>query len=212
MSKKLFQYAGAAASVILIAFGIGAIIAGASGHNTVRDNLATEQIVGTPDMTPKAIAAEAKGAGLKNVDVPSCSVAGKAINTGSRARCFASYMRIHTLEATGGQVFSQMPRYLDAGGKPTDDQKAAAIDPKTHKPVENQARNIWINETALTTALNTSYFAENVALFSIVMGVALLLTGIGLLVLTIGPLGALVTEERKRKQSKPVSTVPAIGS
>jgi hypothetical protein len=38
----------------------------------------------------------------------------------------------------------------------------------------------------LSTALNTSYFAENVALFSVVMGVALLLTGIGFLVLTLG--------------------------
>src|SRR5690348_3050082 len=108
MSKKLFQYAGVAASVVLIAFGIGAIVAGVSGHNTVNDNLNKEQIVGTPDMTPSAIAAEAKTAGLKNVDLPTCSVAGKAIDNGSRARCFASYMRIHTLEATGGQVYAEM--------------------------------------------------------------------------------------------------------
>jgi hypothetical protein len=46
-----------------------------------------------------------------------------------------------------------------------------------------------VTETALTTALNTSYFAERVAYFSIVMGAALLLTGIGFLVLTLG--GAL---------------------
>ena len=44
---------------------------------------------------------------------------------------------------------------------------------------------MWVTETALTTALNTAYFAEQVALFSIVMGVALLLTGIGFLVLTL---------------------------
>ena len=36
-----------------------------------------------------------------------------------------------------------------------------------------------MTETALTTALNTSFFAERVAMFSIVMGVALLLTGSG---------------------------------
>ena len=48
---------------------------------------------------------------------------------------------------------------------------------------------MWVTETALTTALNTSYFAERVAYFSIVMGIALLLTGIGFLVLTLG--GAL---------------------
>jgi hypothetical protein len=208
MSKKLFEYAGVAASVVLIAFGIAAVVAGSSGRSTVRDNLASEQIVGTPDMTPSAIAAEAKAAGLKNVDLPTCSVAGKAVNTGGRARCFASYMRIHALEATGGQVYAQMGHYIGKDGKPTDDEKAAAIDPKTHKPVENGARNIWVNETALSTALNTGYFAENVALFSIVMGFALILTGIGLLVLTLGPLQALIGDRRKHKES-PIATVPA---
>jgi hypothetical protein len=212
MSKKLFQYAGVAASVILIAFGIGAVIAGSSGRSTVRDNLSKEQIVGTPDMTPSAIAAEAKAAGLKNVDLPTCSVAGKAINSGSRARCFAGYMRVHALEATGGKVYAQMARYLDKSGQPTDDAKAAAVDPKTNKPVENGARNLWVNETALSTALNTSYFAESVALFSVVMGVALLLTGIGLLVLTVGPLRALVGEDRRRRSDKQPAPVPATES
>jgi hypothetical protein len=36
---------------------------------------------------------------------------------------------------------------------------------------------MWVTETALTTALQTAYFAEQVALFSIVIGVALLLPG-----------------------------------
>ena len=210
MSKKLFEYAGVAASVILIAFGIGAIIAGASGRNTVRDNLAKEQIIGTPDMTPSAIAAEAKAAGLKNVDLPTCSVAGKAVNSGDRARCFASYMRVHALEATGGQVYAEMGRYIGKDGKPTNDEKTAAIDPKTNKPVENGARDIWVNETALSTALNTSYFAESVSL-SVIMGIALLLTGIGLLVLTLGPLRSLVAEESTAKSAS-VRTVPATES
>jgi hypothetical protein len=128
----------------------------------------------------------AAAAGLKNVDLPTCSVAGTTVDNGKDARCFAEYMRIHTLEATGGQVYAEMGRYLDANGKPTNDEKRAAIDPQTKKPVENGARNIWVNETALSTALNTSYFAEQVALFSIVMGVALLLTGIGFLILVLG--------------------------
>ena len=186
MNKKLFEYAGVAASVVLIAFGIGAVIAGSSGRSTVRDNLAKEQIVGTPDMTPSAIAAEAKAAGLKNVDLPTCSVAGQAIDNGNRARCFAGYMRVHALEATGGQVYAEMARYTGKDGKPTDDVKQAAVDPKSGKPQDNPARTIWVNETALSTALNTGYFAENVALFSIVMGIALLLTGIGFSVLTLG--------------------------
>jgi hypothetical protein len=214
MSKKLFQYAGVAASVILIAFGIGAIVTAVSGHNTVQDNLAQEQIVGTPDMTPSAIAAEAKTAGLKNVDLPTCSVANQKVDTGSEARCFASYMRIHALEATGGQVYAEMPRYLDKNGKPTEDVKLAAVDPKTNKPVENGARNIWVNETALSTALNTSYFAEQVSTFALIMGIALLLTGIGLLVMTIGPLHAYYARKQEETESPKVSgdAVPAAES
>ena len=149
--------------------------------------------MGTPDMTPAGIKTSADGAGLKNVALPACSVAGESIDTGAQAKCFASYMRIHTLEATGGLTYSQMGRFLDKNGKQTSDSAAAAIDPKTQRPVENLARNIWVTETALTTALNTSFFAERVALFSIVVGIALLLTGIGFLVLAY--LGVLKSRE-----------------
>ena len=54
--------------------------------------------------------------------------------------------------------------------------------------------------TSLTTALNTAYLAEQVALFSVAMGVALLLTGIGFLVLTIGVL---------RSRSEPTTAKPS---
>jgi hypothetical protein len=161
----------------------------------VRKSVGQEAIVGSPDMTPAAIKSEAAKAGLKNVTLPTCSVANESINTGAEAKCFASYMRIHTLEATGGLTYSQMGRYLDKNGKQTNDSAAAAVDPKTQRPVENLARNIWVTETALTTALNTSFFAERVALFSIVMGIALLLTGIGFIVLAY--LGVLRTRESR---------------
>jgi hypothetical protein len=46
-----------------------------------------------------------------------------------------------------------------------------------------------VTETALSTALNTSYMAEQLALFAMVIGVALLLSGIGFLVLDLS--GAL---------------------
>ena len=208
--SKLFRYGGIAASVVLIVFGVASIVIGANGRSTVRDNLAAEQISGTPDMTPKLISAAITEAKLKGVSAPSCSVAGQAIDTGARARCFAQYMRVHALEATGGLVYAQMGRYLDANGKPTDDQKAAAIDPKTKQPVANQARDIWVNETALSTALNTSYFAENVALFSIVMGFALLLTGIGFGVLTLGLLGSQRRKEDTDVEPVAAPTTPAV--
>ena len=91
-----------------------------------------------------------------------------------------------------------MGRYLTAAGKDTNDATLAATDPKTGQPVANGARDTWVTETALSTALNTSFFAEQVALFSIVMGIALLLTGIGFFILTLG--GALGTFTVRKKE------------
>jgi hypothetical protein len=202
--KRFFEMGGVIAGLLLVAFAIGAIAIGVAGRHEVRQNIAREAIVGSPDMTPTAIKTEAAKAGLKNVTLPTCSVANESINTGDKAKCFASYMRIHALEATGGLTYAQMGRFLDKNGKQTNDENAAAVDPKTKRPVENLARNIWVTETALTTALNTSFFAERVALFSIVMGIALLFTGIGFLVLAY--LGVL----KRREVREPVKGhVPA---
>ena len=161
--RKLFQYGGIAASIILIAFGIGSIYMGFDGRDRVRDELAREQIVGTEDST----------------------IPGQKVDTGYEAQEFAKVIRKHTLEATGGKTYSQMGRYLDAQGNDTDDENAAAKDPETGKPVQNGLRNMWITATALTTALNTAYMAESVATFAIVMGVALLLAGIGFAILSL---------------------------
>ena len=63
--------------------------------------------------------------------------------------------------------------YPQIGRDPT---SGKAVDPQTKKPVANQARQIWVTETALTTALNTAFVAERAATFAIVMGFALLLS------------------------------------
>jgi hypothetical protein len=207
MNTKFFKYAGIGASILLIAFGVGAVVTGFNGRSTVHDNLGLEQITGSPDMNPKAIATEAKAAGLKDVALPTCSVAKQDINTGGRARCFASYIRIHALEATGGRTYSQMGQYLTASGKETSDKALAGKDPKTGQPLPNGARNVWVTATALTTALNTSYFAESVSLFAIIMGIALLLTGIGLLVMTIRWIREPAAAAREKPVVAPKSAV-----
>jgi hypothetical protein len=184
---RFFHFGGVIASVVLIALGIGCIVVGAVGRGDVADKLTQEDITGSPDMTPQAIEKAATAAGLRNIELPTCSVAGEAVDTGGEAKCFAEYMRIHALEATGGKTYAQMPRFATADGKGTNDAKAAQKRPDG-SPMDNPARSIWVTETALGTALNTSYFAQQVALFGIVMGIALLLTGIGFLVLTLGAL------------------------
>jgi len=196
--RKLFEWSGFGAGAILIAFGVVAIVMGFSGRATVADSLKQEKIVGGADMTPALIAKEAKEAGLTNVaNMPTVAVAGKAINTGPRARAFASYMRIPALEASGGFTYAQMGRFMAkpdapkarlAVGGGTDNPQFALIDSATKQPVANGARNLWVTETALTTALNTSYMADRLGLFGIVVGIALLLSGIGFIILAFAAL------------------------
>jgi hypothetical protein len=187
--RKVFELGGIVAAVVLIAFGVAAIVMGVSGKSTVSTNLREQKIVGTPDMTPAGIRAEASKSGLdvSKISIPSCSVANKTVESGSTARCFAQYMTIHALEATGGLYYSQMPRFATADGKGTNEEGAALQ--RSGHPVDNPAREVWIQETALSTALNTSYMATQVALFGIVVGIALLLSGLGFAILAVG--GAL---------------------
>jgi hypothetical protein len=180
--RRWLEWGGYAAGAVLIAFGIAVIVLALSGRSTVHDSLKDEKITGTPDMTPAAIKEEAAQAGLKDVSLPSCSVAGKEINSGDRARCFAQYMRIHALEASGGLVYAEMPRFATADGKGTNDAAKASKGPNG-QPLDNPARQVWITETALSTALNVSYMADQLSLFSLVVGVALLLTGVGFIIL-----------------------------
>jgi hypothetical protein len=192
--RKVFEIGGVVAAVILIAFGVATIVMGLDGRSTVRDSIAQEKIVGSPDMTPEAITAAAKEAGLDvaTLDIPSMAVADEPIDTGDEARAFAGYMRIHALEASGGLVYAEMGRFVSAddpeSAAGTSDEEAALLDEEGN-PVPNSARNTWVTETALATALNVSYMAERLSLFSIVTGVALLLAGFGFGILAIG--GAL---------------------
>jgi hypothetical protein len=195
--RRWLQYGGFAAGIVLIAFGAVAIAMGVNGRSTVNDSLRLEKIVGSADMTPAAIKAEAKAAGLTNVSLPTCNVAGKTVNSGSTARCFASYMRVHALEASGGLTYSELPRYATADGKGTSDVAKATKSP-TGQPLDNPVRAVWINETALSTALNVSYMASQLALFGVVVGIALLLRGIGFIVLAaFGMLRLAVTTQPK---------------
>jgi hypothetical protein len=223
--KKIFEFGGYTAAVVLVAFGIAALVMGVNGRDTVNSSLKQEQIVGSPDMTPKAAAGEvvaARAAQQKlfttlheagvnitptSIDSPSCSVAGKQVNSGDRARCFAQYMRIHTFGATSGLTYSQMGRFVAQPSTPvkftdglggTSDPTKAVTDPKTKQPVANGRRDIWVTYTALTTALNTSYMAGQLSLFAVVVGIALLLAGVGFGILAFATfrLPAIVTKTR----------------
>jgi hypothetical protein len=153
---------GLAASVILIVFGAAALYMGFDGRGTVQDSLKQEQIYFGEASDP-AVA--------KYAD----QWAGQQVTTGDQARAFAKIMRMHTLEASGGLTYAEMGRYQSAAKpsdqKGTNDEAAAAKDP-SGQPIANGARNLWVTETALTTALNTSYMAAQLSVFGIVVWIA----------------------------------------
>lgn len=188
--RQPFVLGGIVASVILVAFGIAAVVIGIQGRQEVHDSLYQENIVGTSDS----------------------SIPGQRVANGSQAKAMADVMRKHTLESSGGLTYSEMGKYKTPDGKPagTNDAKLAVKD-QNGNPVSNPARDLWVTETALTTALNTSYFASQVGLFAIVMGIALVLTGIGFGVLTIGGLwkGAFVHDGAPAEASAPAGSQPA---
>ena len=171
--RRYWEIGGFLAGGLLIVFGVVAIFMGVNGYNTTRTALKDEGITfGTADDPAVAKYAD--------------QWAGQQVKTGDQARAFAKVMRMHTLESTGGLTYAQMGRFQSAA-KPADpagtnDETAAATD-ATGQPVSNGARNIWVTETALATALDMGFMSEMLAIFSIVVGIALLLTGIGLVIL-----------------------------
>ncbi len=186
--RRLFELGGVIAGVVLIAFGIVAIFMGANGRAEVRDAIAEQKITATPD-------AEKITKGKLEP--------GQAIKTGAEAKAFADIMETHALEATEGRRYSEMGRFLTATGQETNDESEAATTPEG-RPVENGARNIWVTETALATAMNMSYMAEQLSLFGIVVGVALLLSGVGFIVLALG--GALRRREVEGRSAPAAAT------
>jgi len=183
--RKYWEIGGFLAGGVLILFGVVAIFMGATGLSTTRDAIKGEGIT-FGEATDPAVA--------KYAD----QWAGQQVTNGDQARAFAKVMRMHTLEATGGLTYAQMGRFQSAA-KPddqagTNDEAAAAKD-ANEQPVANGARNIWVTETALTTALNMSYMAERLAVYGLVVGLALLLTGIGLVIVALAVFG-------KRKEAE----------
>ena len=158
---------------LLIFFGIAVIALGIWGFAFTRDHIEREGITFGPIEDP-AVAEHAP------------DWAGEPVDTGRKALAQAEIMREHTLSNTGGLTYAEMGQYQSAEDPSdpvgTNDPEAAAQD-ENGEPISNSARNIWVTETALATALDMGFMSEMLSIFSIIVGIALLLTGIGLVIL-----------------------------
>src|SRR5215211_5974397 len=147
------------------------------------------------------------------VEAPDCSIAGEQVTDGDSALCFGRYMRIHALGASSGLTYSQMGQYTAKPDAPiqftdfhggTSDPKYARTDSANVQPVSNGARSTWVTETSLTTALYLAYTGSAISLFGIVVGIALLLSGIGFLILALsGAIEHVPFRSRAAPQSSP---------
>jgi hypothetical protein len=179
--RRFWEVGGFVAGAVLIVFGAVAIFMGVSGFTTVRDSLKDESIYfSTEEDGDEATAQYAS------------EWYGQQVTTGEQARAFAKIMRTHQLENTGGLTYAEMGRYTSAANpddpKGTSDE-AAALKDESGQPVANGARNSWVTAVAITTALNMSFMAEQLSIFGLVVGVALLLTGVGLVIVAFAIFG-----------------------
>ena len=186
---RFLRIGGYVSGGVLIVFGVAVIALGVWGFNYTRDLIARENITFGPIEDP-AVAEHAP------------DWAGEPVDTGRKALAQAEIMREHTLSGTGGLTYAEMGRYQSAANpddpKGTNDEAEAAKD-ESGQPISNGARNIWVTETALATALDVGFMSEMLSIFSIVVGIALLLTGIGLVILAAAVLG------KGRQRSEPAA-------
>ena len=179
--RGYWEIGGFLAGGVLILFGIVAIFMGVNGFTTTRDSIKDEGIVFSTQADEDAA-----------TDKYASSWYGEQVTTGEQARAFANIMREHQLERTGGLTYAEMGRYQAAADpadpKGTSDEEAAAKD-ENGEPISNGARQSWVTAVAITTALNMSYMAEQLSIFGLVVGVALLLTGIGLVIVALAVFG-----------------------
>lgn len=197
--KRFWEIGGFIAGGVLIVFGVVAIFMGISGFNTTRDAIKQENIVfGSVD--DPAVAEHAE------------QWAGEQVTTGDQARAFALVMREHALESTGGLTYAEMGRFV-SGANPddpagTNDEEAALKDAEGN-PVSNSARNTWVTVTGLSSALNMSYMAERLSVFGLVVGVALLLTGVGLVILAFAVFGRREQAKEASRAATAATVIPA---
>jgi hypothetical protein len=173
--KKLFPLL-----LVVLAFGFvggGTYTAfrGFDAKHQVRSELIAQNITTTPD------------ASMPNVRVDSSA----------SAKSMADIIDHHMREATGGQTYSELGRYVGQNGTATNDATAALLG-ANGKPVANPLRDVAFQASALRTSLYTSVMAFNVADLVVGLGAMILILGFAVGGLGIA-LGGLVIPSLGRK-------------
>jgi hypothetical protein len=147
-----------AAGVSTLAAGLWLIGVGLWARRDVTHGLERERITTTSDATPP----------------------GTPVTDAAAARSMTEVIRDNTLASTGGKTYGETPPYVDAEGQPTADRELAARDALTGEPLENPEHALWIQSTALQTALMEAYLAQRLAELTVGLGAVFVGVGAGL--------------------------------
>lgn len=140
------------AGILAMAVGIGAMAGGVFGAWFTWDQAVAQDVV-TPD---------------------DAAIAETPVRGPFTMWAQADIITHHQLERTEGLYYSQMDRTVpavDENGQAVVDENGEAV------MVPNEARNSWINATALTTALSLGIVSYALAAFAFVTGLTLVAVG-----------------------------------
>jgi len=134
----------------------------------------------------------------QNITTPEdAAIPNARVDDAATANAMAEIIGVHAAEATGGQTYAEMGRFLAADGGDTSDEALALKDDEGN-PVPNPLRNVAFQASSLQTSLHTSHMAFNVA--DLVIGLGVFIAVLGLVISGIGlTLGALVNPGLARR-------------
>jgi len=174
---------------------LGLVFVGAGIYTTARGFQAKDEV-------RQALVAQ-------NITTPEdASIPNVLVDDAATAHSMAEIIGVHVEEATGGETYAEMGRFLTPDGRDTSDEAAALKDDEGN-PIANPLRNVAFQASALQTSLHTSHMAFNVA--DLVIGLGALIVVLGFAVGGIGvALGSLAIPSVARKlHVEPVAARPA---
>jgi hypothetical protein len=103
------------------------------------------------------------------------------VDDAATADAMANIIGVHAVEATGGQTYAQMDRYLAAGGNGTTSDETQALKDEAGNPVANPLRNVAFQAMALQTALHFSHLSFELSRLVIGLGALIVVLGFALI-------------------------------
>lgn len=183
--RKGFPIALILVGIVFVGAGIYTTARGWDARQTVRAELLAQNITTTED----------------------AAIPNARVQDGATAHAMAEIIGVHAEEATGGQTYAEMGRFLTPDGGSTSDEAAAATD-KDGNPVPNPLRDVAFQASALQASLHTSHMAWDVS--TLVIGLGLMIATLGFVIGGLGvALGAFALPAFARRTAVRPAEVPA---